>query len=387
MTTSPNVPIEPRADDPHAFELSSHVIDSAEEVHVGLTLDAVRPPSEEEILKVENLTVEFPTEDGVVHAVRGVSYSLREREVLGIVGESGSGKSVSSLAVMGLLPRSARIKGRILFRGDDMLKMAPRKQRGLRGKKIAMVFQDPMTALNPVYTIGDQLAEAVLAHDLMPRKAALARAKEMLDLVGIPQAEARLRSYPHEFSGGMRQRAMIAMAVINNPDVIIADEPTTALDVTVQAQILEKLLEVKDAVNAAIVLITHDLGVIAGMAHRVLVMYAGRPVELGDTDPVFEGPRMPYTAGLLGSIPSLDKGSGSARLRPIKGTPPSLINLPTGCPFSPRCPLATDVCRSSEPPLAETDSGGHYAACHHWDRLAAAEDPTEFFRTESETVA
>ncbi|GGL18154.1 hypothetical protein GCM10014719_20350 [Planomonospora parontospora subsp. antibiotica] len=381
------MPIEPRADDPHAFELSSHVTDSAEEVHVGLTLDAVRPPSEEEILKVEDLTVEFPTEDGVVHAVRGVSYTLREREVLGIVGESGSGKSVSSLAVMGLLPRSARVKGRILFRGDDMLKMSARKQRGLRGRKIAMVFQDPMTALNPVYTIGDQLAEAVLAHELMPRKTALARAREMLDLVGIPQAEARLRSYPHEFSGGMRQRAMIAMAVINNPDVIIADEPTTALDVTVQAQILEKLLEVKDAVNAAIVLITHDLGVIAGMAHRVLVMYAGRPVELGDTDPVFEEPRMPYTAGLLGSIPSLDKGSGSARLRPIKGTPPSLINLPSGCPFSPRCPLATDVCRTSEPPLAETDSGGHYAACHHWDRLAAAEDPTEFFRTESETVA
>ncbi|MBG0812778.1 ABC transporter ATP-binding protein [Planomonospora sp. ID82291] len=391
MTTPPNVPLEPHAVDPHAFDNpvtgASQLLDSAEEVHVGLTLDAVRPPSEEEILTVENLTVEFPTEDGLVHAVRGVSYTLREREVLGIVGESGSGKSVSSLAVMGLLPKSARVKGRILFRGDDMLKMSARRQRGLRGRKIAMVFQDPMTALNPVHTIGDQLAEAVLAHELMPRKTALARAKEMLDLVGIPQAEARLRSYPHEFSGGMRQRAMIAMAVINNPDVIIADEPTTALDVTVQAQILEKLLEVKDAVNAAIVLITHDLGVIAGMAHRVLVMYAGRPVELGDTDSVFEEPRMPYTAGLLGSIPSLDKGSGSARLRPIKGTPPSLINLPTGCPFSPRCPLATDVCRTEEPPLAETDGGGHYAACHHWDRLAAAEDPTEFFRTESETVA
>ncbi|MBG0830457.1 ABC transporter ATP-binding protein [Planomonospora sp. ID67723] len=387
MTTPPNVPIEPHAIDPHIYDNASHVVDSAEEVHVGLTLDAVRPPSQEEILRVENLTVEFPTEDGVVHAVRGVSYTVREREVLGIVGESGSGKSVSSLAVMGLLPRSARIKGRILFRGDDMLKMSPRKQRGLRGRKLAMVFQDPMTALNPVHTIGDQLAEAVLAHELMPRKTALARAREMLDLVGIPQAESRLRSYPHEFSGGMRQRAMIAMAVINNPDVIIADEPTTALDVTVQAQILEKLLEVKDAVNAAIVLITHDLGVIAGMAHRVLVMYAGRPVELGETDPVFEEPRMPYTAGLLGSIPSLDKNSGSARLRPIKGTPPSLINMPTGCPFSPRCPLATDICRTEEPPLAETDSGGHFAACHHWDRLAAAEDPTEFFRTESETVA
>ncbi|WP_433241972.1 ABC transporter ATP-binding protein [Streptosporangium sp. CA-135522] len=383
--TTPNVPIEPRKGDVHTYDLAPNVLDAAGEVHVGLTLDAVRPPSEEEILKVDNLTVEFPTEDGVVRAVRGVSYSLREREVLGIVGESGSGKSVSSLAVMGLLPKSARIKGQILFRGDDMLKMSPRKQRGLRGRKIAMVFQDPMTALNPVHTIGDQLAEAVLAHELMPRKAALARAKEMLDLVGIPQAEARLRSYPHEFSGGMRQRAMIAMAVINNPDIIIADEPTTALDVTVQAQILEKLLEVKDAVNAAIVLITHDLGVIAGMAHRVLVMYAGRPVEIGDTDPVFEEPRMPYTAGLLGSIPSLENSGG--RLRPIKGTPPSLINMPTGCPFSPRCPLADDKCRTVEPELAETDSGGHFAACHHWDRLAAVEDPTVFFRTESETLA
>ncbi|MFJ2032748.1 ABC transporter ATP-binding protein [Streptosporangium sp. NPDC087985] len=383
--TTPNVPIEPRKGDAHTYDIAPDVLDAAGEVHVGLTLDAVRPPSEEEILKVDNLTVEFPTDDGVVRAVRGVSYSLREREVLGIVGESGSGKSVSSLAVMGLLPKNARIKGQILFRGDDMLKMSARKQRSLRGRKIAMVFQDPMTALNPVHTVGDQLAEAVLAHELMPRKIALARAREMLDLVGIPQAEARLRSYPHEFSGGMRQRAMIAMAVINNPDIIIADEPTTALDVTVQAQILEKLLEVKDAVNAAIVLITHDLGVIAGMAHRVLVMYAGRPVEIGDTDPVFEEPRMPYTAGLLGSIPSLEN-SGS-RLRPIKGTPPSLINLPTGCPFSPRCPLADDTCRTAEPELAETDSGGHFAACHHWDRLAAVEDPTVFFRTESETVA
>ncbi|MFF0250456.1 ABC transporter ATP-binding protein [Streptosporangium sandarakinum] len=385
MTTPPNVPIEPRKGDVHTYDIPSTILDSAGDVHVGLQRDAVRPPSEDEILRVQDLTVEFPTEDGVVHAVRGVSYSLREREVLGIVGESGSGKSVSSMAVMGLLPKSARIKGQILFRGDDMLKMSPRKQRSLRGRKIAMIFQDPMTALNPVHTVGDQLAEAVLAHELMPRKAALARAKEMLDLVGIPQAEARLRSYPHEFSGGMRQRAMIAMAVINNPDVIIADEPTTALDVTVQAQILEKLLEVKDAVNAAIVLITHDLGVIAGMAHRVLVMYAGRPVEIGETDPVFEEPRMPYTAGLLGSIPSLEN-SGS-RLRPIKGTPPSLINLPTGCPFSPRCPLADEVCRTAEPELAETDGGGHFAACHHWDRLAAVEDPTVFFRTESETKA
>ena len=257
-----------------------------------------------EVLRVEDLTVGFPTEDGLVRAVRGVSYTLHEREVLGIVGESGSGKSVSSMAVMGLLPKSARITGTISFRGQNILSMSQKQQRSLRGRKIAMIFQDPMTAMNPVYSIGDQLAEAVLSHEVMPKKAAMARAEEMLGLVGIPQPKARLRSYPHEFSGGMRQRAMIAMAVINNPDVIIADEPTTALDVTVQAQILEKLIEVKDAFNAAIVLITHDLGVVAGMAHRTLVMYAGRPVELGNTEDVFYSPRMPYTAGLLGSIPS-----------------------------------------------------------------------------------
>ncbi|WP_084463687.1 ABC transporter ATP-binding protein [Microtetraspora fusca] len=352
-------------------------------VHIGRRLSDSKRPGETEILKVENLQVSFPTDDGLVQAVRGVSYTVREREVLGIVGESGSGKSVSSMAVMGLLPKSARITGSIRYRGEDVLAMSERKRRGLRGRKIAMVFQDPMTALNPVHTIGDQLAEAVLAHELIPRKEAMARAKEMLDLVGIPQAEARLRSYPHEFSGGMRQRAMIAMAIINNPDVIIADEPTTALDVTVQAQILEKLLEVKDAVDAAIVLITHDLGVIAGMAHRVLVMYAGKPVEIGEVDQVFAQPRMPYTVGLLGSIPSASV-SGD-RLQPIKGTPPSLINLPVGCPFSPRCPLADDKCRTAEPPMEETDTGTQLAACHHWPRLAEATDPTAFFRTNSET--
>jgi peptide/nickel transport system ATP-binding protein len=334
-----------------------------------------------EVLKVEDLTVGFPTEDGLVRAVRGVSYTLHEREVLGIVGESGSGKSVSSMAVMGLLPKGARITGNISFRGRNILSMSKQEQRSLRGRKIAMIFQDPMTAMNPVYTVGFQLAEAVLSHEVMPKKAAMARAEEMLGLVGIPQPKERLNSYPHEFSGGMRQRVMIAMAVINNPDVIIADEPTTALDVTVQAQILEKLIEVKDAFNAAIVLITHDLGVVAGMAHRTLVMYAGRPVELGNTEDVFYSPRMPYTAGLLGSIPS---AGDTGRLRPITGAPPSLINLPDGCPFSPRCPLATDVCRTVEPELAPTDAPDHLGACHHWDRLAAAPDPTAFFRTESE---
>ena len=343
----------------------------------------VAPPTSEEILRVEDLTVSFPTDDGLVQAVRGISYSVRSREVLGIVGESGSGKSVSSMALMGLLPKNARISGQVHFRGDDVLKMRANEQRSLRGRKIAMIFQDPMTALNPVYSIGDQLAEAVLSHETIPRKHAFDRAVEMLDLVGIAQPRQRLRNYPHEFSGGMRQRVMIAMAVINRPDVIIADEPTTALDVTVQAQILEKLLEVKDAVNAAIILITHDLGVIAGLAHRVLVMYAGKAVEVTDTDRLFEQPRMPYTAGLLGSIPALESATDD-RLRPITGSPPSLISLPPGCAFAPRCPVSTGRCLTEEPALLPTDTQAHLAACHHWERLAEVDDPTAFFHAESE---
>ena len=332
------------------------------------------------LLQVKDLTVKFGTEDGVVNAVRGVTYDLARREVLAIVGESGSGKSVSSLAVMGLLPRSAHITGQIIFDGKDITHAQPREKRALRGRRIAMIFQDPMTALNPVYNVGDQLAEAVRSHEAVSRKLALARAAEMLALVGIPRPKDRLKAYPHEFSGGMRQRVMIAMAVINNPDVIIADEPTTALDVTVQAQILEKLMEVKDAVDAAIVLITHDLGVVAGMAHRVMVMYAGRQVEIGTIDQVFGSPRMPYTAGLLGSIPSLDTTEG--RLRPIPGAPPSLINLPRGCPFSPRCPLVRDHCREEEPPLYPTDQSTHVAACHYWDELAELDDPVSIFRAQ-----
>ncbi len=340
--------------------------------------DDERADPSTEILKVEDLTVRFPTDDGVVNAVRGVSYTLHPREVLGIVGESGSGKSVSSMAVMGLLPRSARVSGRILFRGDDVLKMRPEQQRGLRGRKIGMIFQDPMTAMNPVLTIGNQLAEAVRSHEHISQSAALARATEMLDLVGIPQARTRLRSYPHEFSGGMRQRAMIAMAVINRPDVIFADEPTTALDVTVQAQILDTLLDVKDAVDAAIVFITHDLGVIASVADRVLVMYAGKPVETAGVDEIFTDPRMPYTAGLLGSMPTTDLIG--ERLRPIQGTPPSLISLPSGCPFRPRCPIAVAQCATSEPPLSETDRRDHAAACHRWSDVAAYDDATSMFR-------
>ncbi|WP_017587004.1 oligopeptide/dipeptide ABC transporter ATP-binding protein [Nocardiopsis ganjiahuensis] len=394
MTQSP-IPPPPAEEPGKVLDGAAAVTEAAGEVHTARTLEDTQGPTENEILRVENLSVEFPTDDGVVRAVRNVSYSLREREVLSIVGESGSGKSVSSMALLGLLPRSARVSGKVLYRGQDLLAMRQKELRSVRGRKISMIFQDPMTALNPVHSVGDQLAEAVLAHELVPPKHALERAREMLDLVGIPQAAQRLRSYPHEFSGGMRQRVMIAMAIINNPDVIIADEPTTALDVTVQAQILEKLLEVKDAVNSAILLITHDLGVVAGLAHRVLVMYAGRPVEVGTTDDVFYRTRMPYTAGLLGSIPSMTSAYGE-RLRPIQGTPPSLINMPTGCPFSPRCPLADDTCRSSEPPLAPTDgaegpdtagpdAGGvpvaaHLASCHHWERLAETDDPTAFFR-------
>jgi len=332
------------------------------------------------LLQIKDLTVKFGTEDGVVNAVRGVTYDLARREVLAIVGESGSGKSVSSLAVMGLLPRSAHITGEIIFDGKDIANVSTAEKRALRGRRIAMIFQDPMTALNPVYNVGDQLAEAVRSHEAVSKKLALDRAAEMLALVGIPRPKDRLKAYPHEFSGGMRQRVMIAMAVINNPDVIIADEPTTALDVTVQAQILEKLMEVKDAVDAAIVLITHDLGVVAGMAHRVMVMYAGRQVEIGTTDQVFRTPRMPYTAGLLGSIPSLDTTEG--RLRPIPGTPPSLINLPNGCPFSPRCPIAREHCREEEPPLYPTEQSTHVAACHYWEELAELDNPVSIFRAQ-----
>ena len=332
-----------------------------------------------ELLRVEGLNVDFPTEDGVVQAVRGVSYSLQEREVLAIVGESGSGKSVSAMALMGLLPRTAQITGSIKYRDEEVLAMSPKRARSMRGRNIAMIFQDPMTAMNPVYTVGDQLAEAYRSHHHVARKVALQKAEEMLDRVGIPQAKDRVRAYPHEFSGGMRQRAMIAMAIINNPDIIVADEPTTALDVTVQAQILETLVDVKDSVDAAVILITHDLGVVAGMAHRVLVMYAGRAVERAEVEDIYRHPRMPYTAGLLGSIPALDSAGG--RLHPITGAPPSLINVPPGCPFSPRCPLATAVCEREEPALLPTDLPHQEVACHHWEQVAAMDDPTLMFRS------
>jgi peptide/nickel transport system ATP-binding protein len=332
------------------------------------------------LLEVTDLAVSFPTDDGLVTAVRGVSYTLAEREVLAIVGESGSGKSVAAMALMGLLPPTARITGSVKFRGTEVVNLAGKQLRAIRGQNIAMIFQDPMTAMNPVYTVGDQLAEAYRSHHRVSRKIGFEKAVEMLDRVGIPRAKERVHSYPHEFSGGMRQRAMIAMAIINNPDIIVADEPTTALDVTVQAQILETLNDVKDSVNAAVVLITHDLGVVAGMANRVLVMYAGRPVERAPVDEIYTSPRMPYTAGLLGSIPALD--SAGSRLQAIPGAPPSLIHLAPGCPFSPRCPLADAVCVQAEPEIGPTDLPEHEAACHHWEQLTDLSDPGALFRSE-----
>ena len=314
------------------------------------------------VLTVTDLDVTFPGDDGPVRAVRGVSYELRRGEVLGIVGESGSGKSVTSLAVMGLLPRSARVSGSVRFGDTELVGAGDAALSAVRGRRIAMIFQDPMTSLNPVYTIGHQIAEAVQAHRRVSKADALARAVELLGVVRIPDPQERAGAYPHELSGGMRQRVVIAIAIANDPDVIIADEPTTALDVTVQAQILDALRIAQRQTGAAMVLITHDLGVIAGQADRVMVMYAGRLVEVGTADDLFYAPRMPYTLGLLGSQPRLDRPA--QRLTPIPGSPPSVVNMPPGCPFSPRCPLTVPLCDETEPDLTPTTSAEHLAACH-----------------------
>jgi len=328
-------------------------------------------------LQVEGLEVEFPTKAGTVHAVRGIDFSIAAGEVLGIVGESGSGKSVTALATMGLLPKSANVRGSIRFHGRELLGLKEKQLTDVRGTGIAMIFQDPMTSLNPVYTIGWQIAEAIRAHQDIGKDAALARAIELLAKVGIPNPAERVDNYPHEFSGGMRQRAVIAIGMANDPDVILADEPTTALDVTVQAQVLESLKTALSETGAALLLITHDLGVIAGLADRVLVMYAGRPVEVGTVDDVFYKPSMPYTLGLLGSLPRLDS-DGTERLRQIPGSPPSMLGEPTGCPFAPRCPLRADICTTTEPPLVVVPSvdstrGDHRAACHFAVSVAAGE--------------
>ena len=323
------------------------------------------------LLQVTDLNVRFPTEDGLVHAVRGVDYTLRSGEVLGIVGESGSGKSVTSLAVMGLLPSNARVTGSVKYRGQELLGQNDRSMSRVRGKGVSMIFQDPMTSLDPVYRVGAQIEETLRIHDRnLSSKAAEARAVELLELVGIPNAGDRVRSYPHEFSGGMRQRVVIAIAMANQPEVIIADEPTTALDVTVQAQILEVLQTALQETGAAMVMITHDLGVVAGIADRVLVMYAGRPVEIGSVEDIYYEPRMPYTLGLLGSLPRLDAPTRE-RLTPILGSPPSLVNMPPGCPFAPRCPLHIPQCDEAEPPLFQTGPG-HSAACIRTEQVEQA---------------
>jgi oligopeptide transport system ATP-binding protein len=329
------------------------------------------------LLEVEDLRVEFSTRRGTVYAVNGISFAIAPGETLGIVGESGCGKSVTSLAILGLLAGNGRVRsGRALFEGRDLIRLKDRALRGIRGREIAMIFQDPMTSLNPVLTIGRQIRETLETHFDMNRKEAEARAAELIDRVGIPSAKARLRDYPHQFSGGMRQRAMIAMALACEPKLMIADEPTTALDVTIQAQILDLLRELVAEEDAALILITHDLGVVAGMCERVNVMYAGMFMETGSAEQLFGAPRHPYTLGLLQSVPRLDLGR-RARLHPIEGSPPNMLHAPSACPFQPRCRYEVDLSSREVPQLVEIEPG-HKVACFNpvaldeWDRTREA---------------
>jgi oligopeptide/dipeptide ABC transporter ATP-binding protein len=324
------------------------------------------------ILSIRDLTVEFETDDGIVKAVTGVSYDLDPGETLGIVGESGSGKSVSVLTMLGLIPQPPGrvVRGQALYDGRDLLKLPKKQLRDIRGGDVAMIFQDPMTSLNPVFTIGDQIGEAIRTHNPdVGDKAALRRTIELLELVGVPSADRRVKQFPHEFSGGMRQRAMIAMAIANEPRILIADEPTTALDVTIQAQIVEVLRAAQEETHAATILITHDLGLIAELADRVVVMYAGKVVELGDVHTIFASPRHPYTVGLMESLPTLV--AEEDWLRPIPGQPPSLINVPPGCAFHPRCFLSQGRtrCRTEVPPLRPVGDRAHLSACHFAEEL------------------
>src|SRR5690348_4454706 len=310
----------------------------------------------EPLLSIRDLAVEFRTEDGVVHAVDGITYDVFPGEILGIVGESGSGKSVSTMSILGLIPQPPGriVSGSAMFKGKDLLKTKKRELRRFRGDEVAMVFQDPMTSLNPVLKVGYQLAEAIKTHypdvsdDTLKE-----RSVELLRIVGVPNPDVRANQYPHEFSGGMRQRAMIAMSIANSPSLLIADEPTTALDVTIQAQVLEVMKKVMEETHAATILITHDLGIVAEMCDRVIVMYAGHIVESGDVHTIFRAPRHPYTIGLMNSLPKLTEDE--ERLEPIPGAPPSLINIPTGCPFHPRCFLSNgrEQCRTERPPLVQ----------------------------------
>ncbi|CAN5724347.1 ABC transporter ATP-binding protein [soil metagenome] len=316
----------------------------------------------EVLLDVRDLQVHFPTPDGVVKAVDGLTFQVRRGETFGIVGESGSGKSVTCLTALGLTNlERADVSGEINFKGQDLLKLNRDQLRGVRGKELSMIFQDPFACLHPFYRVGDQIVEAVLCHENVSKASARNRTMELLSAVGIPNPKERFRDYPHQYSGGMRQRAMIAMSLVHNPDLLIADEPTTALDVTVQAQIIELIERVKQEFNIAVILITHDLGVIADTAQNIMVMYAGRSMEIGTKDDIFAQPLHPYTWGLLDSIPHLDqKGS---RLVPIEGAPPSLINKPAGCPFHPRCPHRFEPCDKDRPAF-EDRGGGHPEACH-----------------------
>jgi oligopeptide/dipeptide ABC transporter ATP-binding protein len=327
-------------------------------------------PGKDVLLSVRNLRAGFDTDDGRVQAIDGVSFDVARGEVFGIVGESGSGKSVTAMSILGLQPTLDITEGEILWRGRDLLTLSEVERRRIRGNEIAMIFQDPLTALNPVHTVGKQIGEMARIHEGLNRKQAFERAIEMLDLVGIPEPRKRAKMHPHEFSGGMRQRAMIAMAITCKPDLLIADEPTTALDVTVQAQVFEVLVEIKDEIDSAIILITHDLGVVAGLSHRVMVMYAGRQAELGTTREIFYEPRHPYTLGLLASLPRLDD-VGDEPLVPIVGQPPSLIRRPSGCPFHPRCRYARvpGLCDAEVPELRLVEGDAHLSACHYAEEL------------------
>jgi peptide/nickel transport system ATP-binding protein len=317
----------------------------------------------EHLLDVKDLEVRFHTEDGVVKAVDGVSFTLERGKVLGIVGESGSGKSVTAMTILGLTRGgNARFEGEVAYKGENLLPMSESKLRRIRGNEIAMIFQDPMTSLNPVYKVGAQICEAIRTHEDIDSKTARRRAVALLRQVGIPHPEERVDDYPHQFSGGMRQRAMIAMAIANNPDILIADEPTTALDVTIQAQIIELIDKLKDEFNSSVILITHDLGVVAEIADDIAVMYAGRIVEYGTKRQLFYDPQHPYTWGLLGSIPRLDEEKPE-KLHSISGSPPSLINPPRGCKFRPRCPHAFEKC-TEEPALEQrVEDAGHLDRC------------------------
>jgi oligopeptide/dipeptide ABC transporter ATP-binding protein len=325
------------------------------------------------VLRIVDLKVSFKTVDGVVRAVDGVSYEVYPGETVGVVGESGSGKSVTVLGVMGLLPKPAgKIDGgEVWLEGQNILEASERDMQHIRGKQMAMVFQDPMTSLNPVFTIGDQIAEALQIHNQkLSNEAAKERTVELLAAVGVAQPETRFDQYPHEFSGGMRQRAMVAMAIANDPPLIIADEPTTALDVTIQAQVIEVLKEIQNRTNSGLVLITHDLGLIAELADRVVVMYGGKVVETGTVDEIFHEPRHPYTLGLIMSLPKLNQQM--KRLLPIPGQPPSLINLPSGCAFHPRCSMSAGraMCQNEIPSLYSVDGEGHASACWYYTEVA-----------------